>query len=203
MSEDLSPQETRARLERSYADSYKHAGLPVDKDAVSRLVVADLELVDRARAMGELSNSGPPAPAVEREKPEEITRAEAETGTRLVGEGDDQGERVIIPELDHRMTLTSEKWAKAGGRIARVLEGMVPALDYRAAVKTAAMPLLALEYAETYSYFMTRGRPAPVGQTDHNPFRYLSDADAGRKLVAKVYDICDRTTGAMGSWYLK
>jgi hypothetical protein len=203
VSEDLSPQEKRARLERSYAESYRRAGIEgVD---VPRQVLADLELVDSVRAAGELNEGGEVGadPSRVRYDHDEIREAEAETHTRIVRDGEERGESVVFLETDANPMLTSEKWASAGGRVMRILEGMGASSDFRVACRSAAMPELAREYAETYWFFMTRIRPAPVGQTDHNPFRFLSDADAVRMLVAKVYSICDRSTGKFGHWYVK
>ena len=134
---------------------------------------------------------------------DEIHRAEAETGSQVLRAGETEGEVISFAEVDANPMLTGERWAKAGGRIARVLEGMGRDTDYRVACRSAALPELAREYAETYWYFLSRFRPPPVGTTDHNPFRFKSDADAVRMLVTKVYSICDRTTGKLGHWYVK
>jgi len=50
---------------------------------------------------------------------------------------------------------------------------------------------------------MVRDRPAPTTGIDHNPFRGLSDKDAARMFMRRVYDICDRSTGVLGHWWVK
>jgi hypothetical protein len=196
---DISPQERRARLERSYAASY---GVEASDPRIAKLVLADLELVDAVDAAGELRSASPPAYDAERPKPAELADAERETGTRLLDD-ETRGEPLLSLELDANPTLTSEKWGKAAGRVRRILEGIAGSSDFRVACRNAAMPDLALEYTETYWYFMTRHQLAIVGRNDHNPFRGLSEKDAVKMLVAKVYAICDKSTGKLGWWYVK
>lgn len=91
----------------------------------------------------------------------------------------------------------------AAARIYRILEGCAKSPSLEAAVKGAQYKGLAQRYMETWVYFTTRDRPPPVKGTDHNPFRHLSDRDAERKFQRIVEDICDASTGVLGSWWTK
>ena len=95
------------------------------------------------------------------------------------------------------------RWPFACMRIRRILEGVARSSSITDAVGGAEYKKLAREYGETYAYYLTRDRPAPARRVDHNPFRGLSDHDAFRMFVRKVEDICDRSTGKLGSWYTK
>lgn len=197
---ELEPQDKRARLERSYAKSY---GLEPSDPRIAALVLADLEMVDAAERAGDLRPASPPVyDDAERPKPAELADAERELGVRLLDENT-RGEPALTFELDANPLLTSEKWSKAAARVGRILEGMAGGGgDFRVACRSAAIPGLALEYTELYWYFLTRTRPAIIGH-DHNPFRGLTESAAARMLVAKVFDICDKSTGRLGWWYVK
>lgn len=97
----------------------------------------------------------------------------------------------------------SERWGFAVARINRILEGAARANNLKAAVNGAEYPKLATEFGELWSYYMTRSKPPPPRGVDHNPFRTLNDRDASRKFIRMVEDICDRSTGVLGSWYTK
>ena len=94
----------------------------------------------------------------------------------------------------------SPRWSYAVMRIKRILEGHAKATTVEGAIRGAEYAGLAQQYIETWSFYMFRSKPAPLVGTDHNPFRHLSDGDAIRKFVRMVEDICDRSTGKLGSW---
>jgi hypothetical protein len=117
--------------------------------------------------------------------------------------------RFVDRALDTDPSAKNHPWwyAYACARIGRILEGSMPTRGafsrdsaLESACKTAAHPKCARLFMETYSYFMTRHRPAPLLKTDHNPFRGLSDRDAWGKWYALVEKICDASTGKLGSW---
>jgi hypothetical protein len=204
--EVITPQEMRARLARSYLESYRRAGIQHTEQEIHALAVADCELVDAARRNGELS-SGPQTPDFARfgnrptEQPiaEPIRQALEETNTRLAP--DATPERIAV--LHQNPTKVVEKWAYATARINRIIEGAGGAATIGGAIANAEYPKLAREYAELWAFFMTRHKPPPRDRVDHNPFRLLSDRDASRMFMRKVYDICDRSTGVLGSWWVK
>jgi hypothetical protein len=117
--------------------------------------------------------------------------------------------RFIDRALDTDPSAKNHPWwyAYACARIGRILEGAKPSWGaftgssaLESACKSAAHPKCARWFMETYSYFMTRHRPAPILKTDHNPFRNLSDRDAWGKWYTLVEKICDSSTGKLGTW---
>ncbi len=120
----------------------------------------------------------------------------------IVATGRD-GARPYRPRALHAdPRLISPRWPHAVARIFRICEG-AKASAFDRATDTSEVPRLAKRYAEIWLYYMTRTRPAPMIGTDHNPFRGLSDYDAMRMFVRRVEDICDKSTGKLGAWYVK
>lgn len=99
--------------------------------------------------------------------------------------------------------LIGDRWAHAVKRVERIMEGCASANNLKAAANGAEYGRLATRFAETWSYYLTRSKPPPSRGVDHNPFRNLSDRDASRKFIRVVEDICDASTGVLGSWYTK
>jgi hypothetical protein len=99
--------------------------------------------------------------------------------------------------------IIGPRWPFAVMRIKRILEGLARSSSITDAVNGAEYKQLAREYVETYTYYLTRTRPAPAKGTDHNPFRHMSDFDAFKKFVRCVEDICDRSSSKLGGWYVK
>lgn len=194
--DDASPQEVRDRLARSYEASYRRLGVDVAPDAMRELAIHDLEVVDAGRRLGEIDAPDVRPDDGPREKPQEIVEAEAETGMRLFEKG--EGAPVKFAESDATMMFSGERWALAGGRVSRILEGAGGSSDVREAVKNAAYPKLALEYVDVWFAFMSRNR-FPIADRK-NPFDGLSDADACRMLVRRVEDVCDKSSVHMGPW---
>lgn len=192
----MSPQEYRAAMTASYRASYDRAGIVASDREVEALVLADLHLVDAARAAGDLNRPpGPDAPIAraDRASADIIAAAERETGTELrTG-----GETVRFAVTHGNPMEMSSRWGAAVARIQLILEHAGRGATIGAAVDHATR---AKEFAETWSHFMTRAGAAPSGR-DHNPFRGMSDRDASRAFMRAVEDICDRSTGEFGSWH--
>ena len=106
--------------------------------------------------------------------------------------------------IHDRPQNVSERWGYATMRITRILEGAGRAATIEASVKDAQIPALAKKFADLWGWFQTfGGPPPPLGRVDPNPFRGLSPKDASRKFMRLVEDICDQSTGVLGSWYVK
>jgi len=99
--------------------------------------------------------------------------------------------------------IIGPRWPYAVMRIKRIIEGVARSSSIADAVNGAEHKQLAKQYVETYAFYLTRTRPAPVNKIDHNPFRHMSDEDAFKKFVRSVEDICDRSTKALGHWYTR
>lgn len=145
-------------------------------------------------------------------RPDPVKEELDKTGLRLTKSEEErlaQAKTVKQAVLDWRPTSKRHPWwyAHACARVARILEGAKPAWGshsrdaaLESACKSAAHPKCARRYMETWAYFMTRQRPAPIVKTDHNPFRGLSNSEAYAKWYALVEAICESSTGKMGPW---
>lgn len=129
-----------------------------------------------------------------------VASAAAATGVRLsvTPEG---ARRRPAGILDRGALLVGERWSHACARIFRILEGAGHggASTTVAAVRDAEMPKLAAEYLLEFKlYNFLRHR-------DHesNKYRGLTEPEAARKFMRIVEDICDRSTGRLGGWWVK
>lgn len=201
----LDPQTIRERMVKSYADGYRRAGQSVSNRDIERLVISDCEMVDNAKAAGDIATDTKkkkkPAPRVSR--PDPLKEALAETGTRLnVGDIGANKNVVRTKALHANPLMTSERWGAAAARIQRILEGVrKDTSSLVVAVEDAEIGVLATQYADLWSHFMTRYQAAPLSGNDRNPFRGMSDRDAARKFQRLTEDICDRSTGRLGPWF--
>lgn len=103
--------------------------------------------------------------------------------------------------VDAPAHLVSAQWAAATQRIARILE--TDARDnvhvsYEGQVKNTAAPSLAREYLRLWGHYLL-----PDRNTTHNPFMGMNDRDRAKKFMRAVMDICDRSTGRLGPWWVK
>lgn len=185
-----------------YLLQYQRAGLKVTLAEMEKLAIADCEMVDNARAAGELAP--PSAPATPRSTDDRARAQEViaqETGTRMV----EPGHRYRPKAFDMNPVRFSERWGYAAGRIKRILEEIQPkSSSLTAAVEGAGSSLraLAMEYIEAAAaFYHLRGRATIAGKP--NPYFGVSDKDASRMFVRAVEDICDRSTGKLGHWWLK
>lgn len=196
----LSDQELREATIRDYTRAAQSAGLPADRETIEKRALADLQLVDAARRMGEL-RGGPKRlePGKERDDRQALHEAARADGMQVVGDVRGRGEIYRSTLLHGNPLLTDETWSRACARLKRILEGARGA-TLAGAAATAGVPKLARQWVETWALFMTRGRPPRQNKPDVNPFRGLSDEDADRMLRRKVEDICDQSTGALGAW---
>jgi len=183
-----SPTELREATVRDYAANARRMGLEVSTDALERVAVADLEMVDAyRRGLDTSPKTGP------------VKKPEARA-SQLIASPTDGPPLKAAPKhrerpdvLYKRAHLRSEKWSSAVARIARILEGAKAGLTLELTALNAEVPALALEYARLYANFRTRKRQ----------FSDRSNRDALRMFEAAVYDICDRSTSKLGHWWVK
>lgn len=186
---------------RSYTQSYARAQIRMTAAEIEKQVVADCQMVDNARAAGDIADK-PRGKKVKTGRVDRIAEAEHKTGTRL---GVNQPNQVVRSKILHANPMeTSARWGAAAARIQRILEGVrKDTSSLVVAVEDAELGALATEYADLWGYFMTRYQAPPLSGNDRNPFRGLSGRDAARKFQRLVEDVCDRSTGRLGSWYTK
>lgn len=199
MKEPITGVDLKERTVRDYKRWAERAGLPVDMAAIERLAVADCELgeaVERDRAP---VTPAPPDPEKEREKRDELDRQAAEAGASIVR---DQ-RKVVRKKLAalHATPKPGSRWSLALGRLARIVSGATPSTDRKKMVSTCEIPSLAWEALRIHAYVVTRHIPPRFGD-EPNPFYGLTDRDFTRKFQRMVEDICDRSTGRMGPWFV-
>lgn len=197
----LDPHTIRERMIAGYTRSYAHSQIPMTPREIEQQVVADCELVDAARAAGDIDTAPrsapvqPPAP-----RPDPVAQAAAENGLRTNA----SGQIVRFRVLHDDPTKISERWGYAAGRIKRILEGIRrDTSSLVVAVEHAECGKLATEFADLWAHFKQFMGPPPKTGPDRNPFRGLSTKDAARKFQRLVEDICDRSTGipGFGPWF--
>lgn len=204
----VTPQEARARLIASYTNSYRRAQIRMSGSDIERQVLADLEIVDAARRAGDLGDGTP----VKRDTVGPSSRSNlVEDTAKMYGHRIeiDRKPGAVNPRayrpaaLYRNPQMLAERWGYAVARCQRIIEGSGGSSSLTAATANAEVPKLAKELLEVYAYYFTRSKSPPKVGADHNPFRHLTDKDASRMFIRKVEDICDRSTGVLGSWYTK
>lgn len=194
----LTPTELREATERDYRASFARAGYALTDEQIRRIAMSDLEMVDSARAAGDLASQRPATPAPIA-RPNNVAKAHEAAGTHEAN-----GRTLKFRSLDANPQTLGARWGAAVARLARIMEGAGRAATLHGAVSNATVPRLAREWMNAYGYWLTRSAPPPTrGRVDHNPFRGMSDKDASKKLIRIGEDICDRSTGVLGSWYVK
>lgn len=200
------PQELRDRLVQSYTRSYERAHIPATAAEIEAQVIADCQLVDRARAAGDLDNrsTAPKDPSPPRPRENALAAAAAQNGVRVNHGRAARAQIERVGVLHRNPQKSGERWGAAVARIARILEGVNRnTTSLVVAVESAELAELATEYLELWSNFKLRLAPPPTKGKDRNPFRGLSDRDAARAFMAKTFDICDRSTGKLNHWFTK
>lgn len=139
---------------------------------------------------------------IQRDHADVIGAAEQATGSRLVDESS-RGKVVKSRVLDAPISTLTPKQQAAIARMAFILSTSGGSSDIRKAVGNSELPKLALALAEDWAFFTTREAPPPVGVVDHNPYRGMTTKDAVRRYMRFVEDICDKSTGSMGPWWVK
>jgi hypothetical protein len=190
----MTPQRKRDVLVASYLDSYRRAGIKRTVEEVTNEVIADCELVDAADRAGELRGGGTKDPTPARERPDPIQEAAQQNGVRLLAKGETSPTIWRPGFLFRNPQQVSERWGYAVGRIARIIEG---------GTKDGALAALSRAYKTLFACFQLRNVPAANRGFRVNQFDGLTDRDAARAFMRGVEDICDKSTGLLGSWYVK
>lgn len=188
---------------RDYKRNAERMGLVVDMAAIERQAIADCELFEAVmRATDPAPTRAKPDPAKEAAKADALDEAAAAQGMEVV-----RDQKRMIKERLTKLTAVPKpdsKWAHALGRRARILSGATPSTDRRKMVSTCEMPALAWDFLRLHAWAVTRIRkgnpPRLTGEA--NPFDHLSTRDFIAKFEAMTYDICDRSTGRLGPWWV-
>lgn len=194
----MTPVQKRQLLVQSYLESYRQSGIKMTEQQVERQVIADCELVDAATRAGDIGGGQSKQPANEnrpRKRSNAIAEAQQKTGVRLLN----GNVELWRPSFMFKKPLeTGKRWGFACGRIARILHD---GKDGRKYVGNCGP--YAYEYETLWACFQSRNLPAAARGFEKNPFDGLTDKDAARAFMRGVEDICDRSTGVLGSWFTK
>jgi len=178
---------------RDYSRAARRHGQTPDMAALERLAIADLTTVDAFKREQRA------APTKERRAPRKrdagtLEKAQQETGVKVVAPSSArQRPEVLYANAVKRFP----RWPYAMGRMKRILEGAGQGKTLEDGLANAAMPALAREYFLLWGHFLTRNQ-----RSKHNPFLGLSEKDASRAFMRGVEDICDRSTGVLGPWWV-
>lgn len=195
------PHQLRDRITALYMAQFRRAyGIEANREAVERLVIAELGYVDAARHAGALHESSAKAPAAMPAVDKRLLVTPTEERPPALQPQGEQPKDYRPGVLYANPMNIGERWAMAIARIARITEGTAIAATHGQAAETAEMPQLARRFADEYAYFMTRDKPAPTRGVDHNRYRGLSDKDAARAFMRAVEDICDESSAKLGPW---
>ena len=202
-----SPQELRDSMVEDFMVMNRSMGLPDDRPTVERQALTYLHVHD---AVQREAPAPPPPPtreeraAAERDRAKRLDERAAERHQAHIMRGH---ERVVSTKnaVMHAKTLPTDRWSYAKARIARICEGVINHPDIVKATAGCTMPKLAREVFRIQGFVLTRHTPPnqmPPG-SERNPFFGMSEADYAAKFRRLIEDICDRSTGRLGSWYVK
>jgi hypothetical protein len=186
-----------------YARNAQRAGATPDMGAIERQVLADLAMVDQYEAE-QAAKPKPVRVAKERDiRTDELDTELAKTGMRAYVKDDPQ-ERQGDMILD--ATPKSERAIRMFGRVKQILRprGDIGAVarkggDLRDCTIECTDPALSLEFLELWTWYgPLRALPSPK-----NKFFYMTDTDAAAAFIRGLEDICDRSTGKFGPWWVK
>ncbi len=183
------PRDVREATVRDYKRNAQRAGIDVPLRVLEQLATHDCQMADAYVSRG--VDLSPP-------------RTKPRPKARPVEPRDDLGGLMKAAPATRDKPLTvadftalSARWPFAMGRMKRIIAGATPSRDPLQVAATCEMPVLAVEVIRLQRNWLMRHR-----DSRHNPFRGLNDIDARRALVRFVEDICDKSTGKMGPWWV-
>jgi hypothetical protein len=189
----LSDQALKQATVRDYKRWAERAGQSVDAQALDRLAVADLELADNYDRSAKPAVPSAPDPEREQAARKSLDAEAAESGAEIV-----TGKMVKreIASL-HAKSIPGSKWSYAMGRLARILAR--PNLPSRKPWEDCEIPRLAKRVYELKAFVLFRHMEKVGDQV--NPLFGLSAVDFERKFRAMTIQICDESTGRLGTWW--
>jgi hypothetical protein len=183
--------ELRDQLATDYRQAAQRAGKDVSHEDAGRVASADLEMVDIANRVAK--------PVVAKPAPEpKKTRKAVLLEQEMAARGDRLVRREIAEETPFRSQLKGvarERYHARMRRLGQILEcDRVPGARFLSlADRPYKHRALALDYLQEHADW-TWSRRQYAG---------LSEADRDRKFARAIDDICDRSTGVLGAWWVK
>lgn len=186
-----------------YAGASQRAGTSPDMAAIERQVLADLDMVEQYNAE---QATKPKREPVKLERDIHTNELDAELADKNMRAyvRDIPADEAGDPILD--AAPKSERMIRAFGRVKQFMRprGDIAAVakrggSLRDSVIECTDPELSLEFLELWTWYgPLRRMPSPK-----NTFFYLNEYDAAAKFIRGLEDICDRSTGKFGPWWVK
>lgn len=192
----------RDDIAADYKRNYERLGVrDVPFEAFQKLAASDLEIVDKDESTPSAPSKAKPSTLVQEKEP----AGEPEKAAQLADNVGGKFYRRAIVDAPTRKAVKSgpiqqiigERGAKLSLRFAQILE-----IDHKAAAgkrnvaimdKPYKYPALAKDALQEHAdYTMLR-----------RGYRGLSEVDRNRRFLRKIEDICDRSTGVLGPWWVK
>lgn len=190
------PQEVREGMVADYADNVRKAGGTVDLADIERVVAADLQVYEAV----ESARKAAPAPKPKIDEREDTAAIVARSkGMELYRRP--IGADVADPLLDKDPRKVSAKFPAMMARIKRIIapRGNVRQRTFTKSLEEMTAPKLAREFLNLFICYQQPSIPVRG-----NPFLEMANPrDRARMFLRKVEDICDRSTGSMGPWWVK
>ncbi len=194
-----SPQQLREGMVEDYAANARRAGGDVLMSDVERIVQADLQIYDAFER--ERRAAPPPSRAVPDEREDVAARVARERGMTMVRTSQDRWQDSSDAVLDRDPRQVSAKFPAMMARIKRIVapRGDVSQRSLTKTLEELTSPKLAREFLNLFLCYRS-----PTMRVRGNPFLEVDSArDRARIFLRKVEDICDRSTGSMGPWWVK
>lgn len=195
--------ELRQAVVQDYKRNAERAGQTPDMNAIEAQVLKDLAMVDMYDAEQASKPARVPVKKERDIRTDELT-AEIEANNLKVYVKDDPTDKPGDMICD--ATPKSERAVRMFGRIKQILRprGDIGAMARRGNTIAESTiectdPELALEFLELWTWYM----PLRMLASSKNKFYWLNDGDAAKLFIRGLEDICDRSTGRFGPWWVK
>ena len=193
----------REVIAQDYKRNAERVGQTPDMGAIEAQVLADLAMVDQYESEQASKPARVPVKKERDIRTDELD-AEIEKHKLKVSVTDDPEDRPGDMICD--AVPKSERAVRMFGRIKQILRprGDIAAMarsgnDLRDCTRECTDPELAIEFLELWTWYM----PLRALASSKNKFYWLSDGDAARLFVRGLEDICDKSTGRFGPWWVK
>lgn len=188
----------RDRTVRDYKRAAERAGAPVDLRQLEQQAIADCHTYDAVMRTQVPTAPAPPDPEKQAEREAALDVEAAKVGATVAR--DQTFDERPLPAL-HTAPTPMTKSAFALGRIHRIVSGATPHRNPKIMCSTCEIPELAEQVLRLFALFASRHRKPRPGD-EPNPFygRRLKDID--RMMTRAIEDICDRSTGRLGPWWI-
>lgn len=194
------PNELKEITIRDYMRDAARAGRSMSIGQAERLALRDCQIYDAVtREQRAPQAPAAPDPAKVAEKAAALDVEAAKVGAE-VDHGQIKTRRAPVATL-HKRHRKDSRAAFVKGRINRIISGATPSRDFKVACSTAECPDLAYEVMTMYANIVTRNMPRRAID-EPNPFAGMTERDASRMSMAILENICDRSSGRLGPWWV-